>query len=100
MSKRVLTGAGVWALAVLGGYLLDPILGTAVLVFGGILLVVSFLGSTGGSTTFEERELARARKRAAAREANKGKRAKDKLRYEAEQARKAKRAAKRSAKTG
>ncbi|QNG35628.1 hypothetical protein F1C76_02525 [Geodermatophilaceae bacterium NBWT11] len=100
MSKRVLTGAGVWVLAVLGGYLLDPILGTAVLVFGGILLVVSFLGSTGRSTTFEERELARARKRAAAREANAGKRAKDKLRYEAEQARKAKRAAKRSAKTG
>ncbi len=98
MSKRVLTGTGIWVLLTVGAFLLDPVLGTAVLVFGGILVVISYYASTWGeSTTYEERELARSRRRADARQANSGKRDKDRARYQAAQARKAARAARKSA---
>ncbi len=98
MSRRVVVGAVVWVLGTAGAFLLDPILGTAVLVFGGIGVVIGFFASTwDAGTTFEERELARARRRAAAREQNKDKRAKDRARYQAAQARKAQREARRGA---
>lgn len=101
MSKRVQIGAVVWVLATVGAFLLDPILGTAVLVFGGSLVGVGHFASTWGETpSYEERELVRARKRAEARQANAGKREKERARYRAAMARKAARAAKKSARQG
>ncbi|SDP42354.1 hypothetical protein SAMN05660199_03882 [Klenkia soli] len=98
MSKRVLVGAVVWVLATVGAFLLDPILGSAVLVFGGALVAVAHLaGSWGEGSTFEERELDRARRRKTKYEANAGKRAKDRERWEAAKARKARRTDRRSA---
>ncbi|MEI4272615.1 hypothetical protein TEK04_12865 [Klenkia sp. LSe6-5] len=97
MDKRVLIGAGVWVLLTAAAFLVGPILGSAVLLFGGVLVVVAHLASHWGEgTTFEERELARARRRQAKYEANADKRAKDRARWEAAQARKAQREARRS----
>lgn len=97
MSKRVLTGAAVYVVLTVGAFLADPIVGTAVLVFGGALLAVGWSASTWDqATSYEERELVRSRKRAANRLANTDKRATERARYQAEQARKAKRAARRS----
>jgi hypothetical protein len=87
MSKRVLVGAVVWVLATIGAFLLD------VLVFGGALVAVGHLASGWGEgSTFEEREMDRARRRKAKFEANAGKRAKDRERWEAGKARKARKA--------
>ncbi|CAB4921652.1 MAG: hypothetical protein F2825_07475 [Actinobacteria bacterium] len=98
MSKRVLVGAVVWVLATIGAFLLDPILGSAVLVFGGALVAVGHLASGWGEgSTFEEREMDRARRRKAKFEANAGKRAKDRERWEAGKARKARRTDRKSA---
>jgi len=97
MSKRVQVGAVVWVLATVGAFLLDPILGSAVLLFGGVLVVVGHLASHWGEgTTFEEREMARARRRKVKYEANSGKRAKDRERWEAGKARKAAREARKT----
>ncbi len=98
MSKRVLVAAVGWVLATAGAFLLDPILGTAVLVFGGSLLVVAHLAAGWGEgTTFEEREMDRARRRRSRYEANAGKRAKDRQRWAAAQARRERRAERKSA---
>ena len=97
MNKRVLIGAAVWVVLTVGAFLVDPILGSAVLLFGGVLVVVGHLASNwGASTTFEEREMTRARRRKEKYEANAGKRAKDRERWEAGKARKAGREARRS----
>ena len=94
VSRRVLGGAAAWVVLTVLSFLTDPVLGTAVLVFGGSLVVVGYLASTWDSrSSFEERELARARRRAEARLANKDKRAQERARYQAAQARKDKRAA-------
>ena len=98
MSKRVQVGAVVWVLATVGAFLADPILGAAVLVFGGALVTVGHLASGWGEgSTFEERELDRARRRRATFEANAGKRAKDRERWVAGKPRKARRTERRSA---
>lgn len=95
---RVLVGAGIWLAATVATFLLvDPVVGSAVLVFGGALVVVGYLASRWDrGSTFEERELDRARARKAKYEANTGKRAKDRERWQAAQARKAQRAARKT----
>ncbi|KQS69184.1 hypothetical protein [Modestobacter sp. Leaf380] len=98
MSKRVLTGAVTWVVLTVGAFLLDPILGAAVLVFGGILVTIGHVASTwGDASSYEERELVRARRRAEARQANSGKREKERARYRAAMERKAARAARKGA---
>ncbi len=97
MSKRVLVGAVVWVLVSIGAFLVDPILGTAVLVFGGSLVVVAVAASRGEGSTFEQRELDRARRRKVRYEADAGKRAKDRQRWAAAQARRERRADRKSA---
>jgi hypothetical protein len=97
VNKRVLIGAVVWLVLTAGAFLVDPILGSAVLLFGGALVLVGHLASHWGEgTTFEEREMVRARRRKVKYEANAGKRAKDRERWEAAKARKAGREARRS----
>lgn len=97
MNKRVLIGAAVWVVLTVAAFLVDPILGSAVLLFGGVLVAVGHLASHWGeSTTFEEREMARARRRKAKYEADAGKRAKDRERWEAAKARKSAREARKS----
>lgn len=98
MSKRVLVGAAGWILITVLTFLVDPILGTAVAIFGGILVVIGYFASTWGEgATFEQRELERSRRRAADREANTDNRAKDRARYQAAQQRKAAREARKGA---
>ena len=89
MSKRTVVAGAVWALLTVLAFLVDPILGACVLVFGGIGVVVVQLASTWDEhPDFEARELERARRRKAKWEKNAGRRAKDAARYAAHQARK------------
>jgi hypothetical protein len=86
----VLWGALVVVVSVLAFVLLDPILAA----FGVILLVTAavaaFLGRDWDRhSTFEERELVRAGKRAGKWERNKDVRARDRAKWEAHQARQA-----------
>lgn len=93
----MLIGAVAWVALTVAAFSVDPILGSAVLLFGGVLVVVGHLASTwGAGTTFEEREMARARRRKQKYEANAGNRAKDRERWEASKARKAAREARKS----
>ncbi len=69
---------------------LDLIIATFVVIVGMTVLVIAALASDWERhSTFEERELARARKRAAKRERTKAARERDRARWEAHQARKA-----------
>lgn len=91
MSKRVVVAGAGWVLLTVLAFLLDPILGAFVLVFGGIGVAVVALGSTYDQhPDFEARELARARKRKAKRERyqekNKDAIEADRARYAAHQA--------------
>ena len=91
MSKRVVVAGVAWVLLTVLAFLLDPILGAFVLVFGGIGVAVVALGSTYDQhPDFEARELARARKRKAKRERhqekNKDAIEADRARYAAHQA--------------
>ena len=99
MAKRWLLWTGIWvvvsALAFLAFYW---VVALAVAIMGLVALVVAMMSSDWDQhSTFEERELARARRRAAKqaerRERTKDARAKDRARWEAHQARKAARAA-------
>jgi hypothetical protein len=89
MSKRTVVAGVVWvALSVLA-FLVDPILGSCVLIFGAIGVVVVQLATTWDQhPDFEAREIVRARRRKAKWERNAGKREKDAARYAAHQARK------------
>jgi len=85
----------VWGLAGLAGavaafLLLDPILAAFLAVVGLCLWGVAVLSSDWERhSTFEQRELARARRRAEHRERTKGARERDRARWEAHQQRKA-----------
>ncbi|RBY80576.1 hypothetical protein DQ238_08315 [Geodermatophilus sp. TF02-6] len=74
--------------------LLDPILASFIAIVGLCLWVVALMASDWDRhSTFEQRELARARRRAAQREKTKEARARDRARWEAHQQRKGDRSA-------
>ncbi|SNS90307.1 hypothetical protein SAMN06893096_11067 [Geodermatophilus pulveris] len=83
----------VWGVVVAAGsvaafLLLDPILATFLAVVGACLWLLALLSSTWDQhPSFEQRELERARKRAAHRERTKEARARDRARWEAHQQR-------------
>jgi hypothetical protein len=90
MSKRTVVAGAVWIVLTVLAFLIDPILGACVLIFGAIGVVVVQLSSTWNEhPDFEARELDRARRRKEKWEQNKGAREKDAARYAAHQARKA-----------
>jgi hypothetical protein len=89
MSKRTVVAGAVWVVLSVLAFLVDPILGACVLIFGAIGVVVVQLASTWDEhPDFEARELVRARRRKAKWDKNAGKREKDAARYAAHQARK------------
>jgi hypothetical protein len=90
-SRSVVVAAAAWVVvSVLAFLFLDPILAAFVTIFGVTLVVVAHLARDWDQhSTFEERELARARKRAAKRERTKDVRARDRARWQAHQARQA-----------
>lgn len=93
MTKRWLIGGGVWAVvAALAFLFLNAVLAAFVVIIGATVVVVAALAADWDKhSTFEERELARARKRKAKWERNAGARAKDRALWEAHRARKAQR---------
>ena len=88
-------GTAVWAAAsVLAFGSLDPILAAFLVILGASAVVsAAFALDWDRHSTFEERELARARKRAEKWERGKDARARDRARWEAHQARQAKKSA-------
>ncbi|WP_167760903.1 hypothetical protein [Geodermatophilus sp. DF01-2] len=95
MSKRLAVWGGLWLAGSVAAFLLfDPVLAAFVAICGLCLWVVALLSSNWEQhSSFEERELARARRRAAHRERTKEARARDRARWEAHQQRKAGRSA-------
>lgn len=91
MRKRTLIALAVVAAVAMLSYLeLDAILATFLVIVVGVIALVLVLASDWEQhSTFEQRELARARKRAAKWERTAGARAEDRARWEAHQARKA-----------
>jgi hypothetical protein len=91
VAKRWLIGGGIWALGTALSFLvLYPILAAFLSIVGGTVVVVAVAAADWDRhSTFEERELARSRKRAAKWERNKDARARDRELWEAHQARKA-----------
>lgn len=84
-------GAAVWAAgSVLAFGSLDPIIAAFLVILGGTAVIAAVLARDWDRhSTFEERELARARKRAEKWERNKDARDRDRARWEAHQARQA-----------
>jgi hypothetical protein len=91
VARRWLIGGGVWAVvAALLFLVLNPIVAAFLVILAATLVVVAVLAADWDKhSTFEERELARARKRAAKWDRTKDARARDRARWEAHQARKA-----------
>jgi hypothetical protein len=94
-SAGLAVGAVVWAAAsVLAFLALDPIVAAFLVILGGTAVVIAAAARDWDRhSTFEERELARARKRAAKWAANKDARDRDRARWEAHQARQARKSA-------
>ena len=89
MSKRTVVAGAVWVVLSVLAFLVDPILGACVLIFGAILVAVVQLSSTWNEhPDYEARELVRARRRKEKWDRTAGKREKDAARYAAHQARK------------
>jgi hypothetical protein len=88
-------GAVVWAAGSVLAFLnLDPIIAAFLAILGGTAVVMAaFARDWDRHSTFEERELARARRRAEKWERTKDARARDRARWEAHQARQAKKSA-------
>jgi hypothetical protein len=91
MSKWAVVSGVVWVAVTVLAFLIDPVLGAFVGIFGAAAVVVVALGSTYDEhPDFEARELTRARKRAAKRarhrEKNKDAIEQDRARYAAHQA--------------
>ena len=95
MSRRLALWGGIWLAGSAAAFLLlDPVLASAIAIFGLCLWGVALLSSNWEQhSSFEQRELDRARRRAAKRERTKEARARDRARWEAHQQRKADRAA-------
>jgi hypothetical protein len=93
MSKRTVVAGAVWVVLTVLAFLVDPILGASVLIFGAIGVLVVQLASTWDEhPDFEARELARAQRRKAKWDKGAGRREKDAARYAAHQARLAEKA--------
>ncbi|WP_347057443.1 hypothetical protein ABC795_12120 [Blastococcus sp. HT6-30] len=94
-SPLVLVAVVVGTAVAVGAFLLlDPIVAAAVAITAVTAVgVVAAASNWDSHATFEERELARARRRKEKWERNAGARAKDRARWEAHQARKARKAA-------
>ncbi|SDX75853.1 hypothetical protein SAMN05661080_01085 [Modestobacter sp. DSM 44400] len=91
MSKRVVVAGVVWVVVTVLAFLVDPILGSVVGIFGATGVVVLSLGNSWDRhPDFEERELDRSRRRAAKKAENWDKNAdvreRDRARYTAHQA--------------
>ena len=88
-------GAAVWAGASVLAFLeLDPIIAAFVVILGATAVVIAAAARDWDRhSTFEERELARARKRAEKWERTKDARDRDRARWEAHQARQARKSA-------
>jgi hypothetical protein len=95
VSRRLIGWGGVWLAGSVAAFLLlDPILAAFVTIVGLCLWGVAVLASGWEQhPSFEQRELVRARRRAARRERTKDARARDRARWEAHQQRKADRSA-------
>ena len=91
VAKKWLVGAGSWAVvAVLAFLFLPAILAAFLVILVGTVVVVGVLSADWDrQSTFQERELVRARKRAEKRERTKDARARDRAKWEAHQARQA-----------
>jgi hypothetical protein len=91
VAKRWLVGGGVWAVVTAVAFLLlNPIFAAFVTILAATAVAVAVLAADWDQhPTFEQRELARARRRAAKRERTKDARARDRARWETHQARKA-----------
>jgi hypothetical protein len=92
VAQRWLVGGGVWAVGTaLVFLLLNPILAAFISILGATLVVVAAVATDWDRhSTFEERELVRSGKRAVKWERNTDTRARDRERWEAHRARKAK----------
>jgi hypothetical protein len=89
MSKRTVVAGALWVVLTVLAFLVDPVLGASVLIFGAIgVVVVQLAGTWDEHPDFQARELARARRRKAKWDRNAGAREKDAARYAAHQARK------------
>jgi hypothetical protein len=88
-------GGAVWAAAsVLAFLTFDPIIAAFLVILGGTAVVIAVAARDWDRhSTFEERELARARKRAEKWERGQAARDRDRARWEAHQARQAKKSA-------
>jgi hypothetical protein len=88
-------GATLWAAGSVLAFLnLDPIIAAFLVILGASAVVVAAVARDWDHhSTFEERELARARKRAEKWERTKGARDRDRARWEAHQARQARKSA-------
>ena len=88
-------GAVAWAAgSVLAFLVLDPIVAAFLVILGGTAVVIAAVARDWDRhSTFEERELARARRRAEKWERTKGARDRDRARWEAHQARQARKSA-------
>lgn len=89
--KRFAVLGGAWALcAVLAFLWLDPVIAAAAVITAAVVAAMVALADDWQShPTFEQRELDRARRRAAKRERTKGARERDRERWAAYQAKKA-----------
>jgi hypothetical protein len=95
VARRLIGWGGVWLVGSITAFLLlDPILASFLVIVGLCLWGVAVLSSGWEQhASFEQRELARARRRAERRERTKDARARDRARWEAHQQRKAERGA-------
>jgi hypothetical protein len=93
VSTRLVVWGGVWLVGTAAAFLLlDPILAAFVAILGLCLWGVALLSSDWERhPSFEQRELARSRRRAEQREKTKEARDRDRARWEAHQQRKARR---------
>ena len=95
VTKRLWLAGLIWAAVSVVAFLAlgNAIVATGLAVFGFVLLLVlAMAGDWEQHPDFEERELARARRRAVKRQRTAGARARDRERWEAHQARKAEKA--------
>ena len=93
--RRLVLGALLWAVATAAAFLLlDPVLGAAVAIFGGIGVALAVSAADWERhSSFEEREMERAWRRKAKWAQGADARARDRARWEAHQARQARKAA-------
>ena len=92
--RRLVLGALVWAVATAGAFLLlDPVVGAAVAISGAVVLaLVAAAADWERHSSFEDREMDRARRREEKWARGADARARDRARWEAHQARRADRA--------